>query len=88
MSENAAFPAQPFEIVSIEPANPPHGSAGKNWHRYVIVQGTNTIQGYRQGSLRAVTRAVKEIVVQLNERRNGKVGRVPLMTTRKPAPDK
>jgi hypothetical protein len=53
------------------------------------VQGTNTIHGYRQGNLGAVTKAVEEIVFQLNERRTGKRGRVHLvMPTWKKAADK
>ena len=45
------------------------GEKGSNWYRYVIAfEGTNTIHGFRQGKLRAVTSAVEEIVAQLNER--------------------
>ena len=60
---------QPYEVVSVRRAEPPPGAEGSNWHRYVIAQGTNTIHGYRQGNLKAVTRAVEENVAQLNERR-------------------
>ncbi len=60
---------QPFEIVSVRPAKPPPGGIGSNWYRYVIAfEGTNNIHGCRQGGLKAVTRAVEEIVAQLNER--------------------
>jgi hypothetical protein len=38
----------------------------------VITQGTNTIQGYRQGNLKDVTEAVNELIEKLNERRMGK----------------
>ena len=65
-----------YEIESVSPAEPPQGMDGTNWHCYIIVQGTNKIRGYRQGSPRAVKAAVEEIVVQLNERRGGKRGRV------------
>jgi hypothetical protein len=51
---------------------------GTGWHRYIIVQGNNTIRGYQRGDIKAVTRAVEEIVVRLNERRYGKSGRVHL----------
>ncbi len=61
--------AQPYEIVSVRRAKRPLGVEGSNWHRYVIAfEGTNNIHGYRQGNLKAVTRAVEEIVAQLNER--------------------
>jgi len=69
----------PYEIVSVRPANPPSGVEGSNWHQYVIAfEGSNTIHGYQQGNLRVVTRAVEEIVAQLNERHMGKRGRVQL----------
>ncbi len=60
---------QHYEIVSIERSEPPPGGKGSNWHRYVIAfEGTNTIHGCRQGDLKAVTRAVEEMVAQMNER--------------------
>ncbi len=60
---------QHYEIVSIQRAEPPPGGKGSNWHRYVIAfEGTNTIHGCRQGDLKAVTRAVEEMVAQMNER--------------------
>jgi hypothetical protein len=68
-----------FQIVSVRPAEAPPATQGSNWHCYVIAQGTNTIRGYRQGSLGIVTRAVEEIVTQLNDRRIGKRGRVHLV---------
>ena len=67
-----------YAIVSVEPADPPQDSDGTGWHCYIIEQGENTIRGYRQGNLKAVTRSVEEIVERLNERRLGKRGRVHL----------
>ena len=67
-----------YEIVSVEPTDPPGGMVGKGWHCYVIEQGKNTIRGYQQGDKKAVTKAVEEIVARLNERRYGKSGRVQL----------
>ncbi len=79
---------QPYEIVSVRRAEPPTGAEGSNWHQYVIAfEGGNTIHGYQQGNLRAVTRAVEEIVAQLNERQlgqSGKRGRVHLVLKKKP----
>ena len=74
---------QPYEIVSVQRAEPPPGLEGSDWYRYIITQGSNTINGCRQGNLNAVTLAVEEIVVQLNERRLGKRGRVNLVPTPK-----
>ncbi len=75
---------QPYEIVSVRRAEPPPGGTGSNWYRYVIAfEGTNTIHGCQQGGIKAVTRAVEEIVAQLNERHLGKRGRVNLIPTPK-----
>ena len=58
-----------YEIVSIQPSEPPPGAQGSDWHRYVIAfEGITTIHGCRQGSLKDVTSAVEEIIAQLNER--------------------
>ena len=65
--------SQIYEIVSIQRAEPPPGAEGSNWYRYVIAfEGSDTIHGCRQGSLKAVTSAVEEIIVQLNERHSKK----------------
>ncbi len=75
---------QPYEIVSVRRAKPPPGGKGSNWYRYVIAfKGTNTIHGCRQGGLKAVTRAVEEIVAQMNQRHLAKRGRVNLVPTPK-----
>ena len=67
-----------YAIVSVEPVDPPGNLSGTGWHCYIIEQGDNRIRGYKQGNTGAVTRAVEEIVVRLNERRYGKSGRVHL----------
>jgi hypothetical protein len=64
---------QIYEIVSIQRAEPPPNAESSNWYRYVIAfEGTNTIHGCRQGSRKAVTSAVEEIIVQMNERHSKK----------------
>ena len=83
MTDEPSAVLQPYEIVSVRRAEPPSGAEGSNWHRYEIAQGNNTIEGFRQGSLKAVTAAVEEIIVQLNERQLGKRGRVNLVPTPK-----
>ena len=75
-----------YEIVSVRPTEPPSDMAGTNWHSYVIVQGANTIRGYRQGTLNSVTKAVKELVFRLNERRAGRSGRVHLVMSKSKKP--
>ena len=67
-----------YEIVSVEPTAPPGNMVGTGWHRYIIMQGKNTIRGYQRGDIKAVRQAVEEIVARLNERRYGKKGRVHL----------
>ena len=65
-----------YEIVTIQRAEPPPGGEGSNWYRYVIAfEGADTIHGCRQGSRKAVTSAVEEIIVQLNERHSKKRGK-------------
>ncbi len=80
MTDESPAMDQPYEIVSVRRAEPTPGGKGSNWYRYVIAfEGTKTIHGCRQGGVKAVTRAVEEIVAQLNERHLGKRGRVNLM---------
>ena len=68
---------QYYEIVSIQPAEPPSGGKGSNWHHYVIAfEGSNTITGCRAGSLNAVTSGLVEMIAQLNERHWNKRGQV------------
>ena len=81
MTDDPVVLEQPYEIVSVRQVAPPPGTEGFDWHCYVIVQGANTIRGYKQGNLEAVTREVEEIIDQLNERRLWKRGRVHLIPT-------
>ncbi len=84
MTDESSAIAQAYEIVSVRRAKPPPGGNGSNWYRYVIAfEGTNAIHGCRQGGIKDVTRAVEEIVAQLNERHLGKRGRVNLRPRQK-----
>lgn len=83
MADQTTSNSQHYEIVSVKPVDAPEGTEGKDWHRYEIAQGVNSIEGHRQGKLKAVTKAVEEIVALLNERRSGKRGRVNLVPTPK-----
>ena len=75
---------QRYEIVSVRRAKPPPGVEGSNWHQYVIAfDGSNSVQGYQQGNLKAVTRAVEELVAQCNERCLARTDRVNLVLTSK-----
>ncbi len=69
MTDESSAIEQPFEIVSVQRVEPPPGGKGPNWYRYVIAfEGSNTIHGCQQGGLKDVTKAVEEIVAQMNER--------------------
>ncbi len=84
MTDESLALEQPYEIVSVRRAKPPPGTEGSYWYRYVIAfEGTNTIHGCRHGGLKAVTRAVEEIVAQLNERRLSKTSRGHLVLKKK-----
>jgi hypothetical protein len=84
MTDESLALEQPYKIVSVRRAAPPPGGKGSNWYRYVIAfEGTNTIHGCRQGGLKVVTRAVEEIVAQLNERHLSKPSRVHLVLKKK-----
>ncbi len=88
MTDESSALGQPYEIVSVQRAEPPPGAEGPYWYRYVVAfEGINTIHGCRQGGLKAVTRAVEEIVTQLNERQSAHVNkprRVHLVLKKKP----
>ena len=77
MADESPAMEHPYEIVSIQRAEPPPDGKGSNWYRYVIAfEGSNTISGCRAGSLNSVTNGVVEMVGQLNERHRHKRGRV------------
>jgi len=85
MTDESSAMAQAYEIVSVRRAKRPPGGKGSYWYRYVIAyEGTNTIHGCRQGGLKAVTRAVEEIIAKLNERHLHNRGRVRLALKKKP----
>ena len=72
-----------YRLTSVTKTEPPDGAAGANWHRYELARGAATITGYRQGSMKEVTRVAEEIVRGLNERRFPRKGRVQLTRTRR-----
>ncbi len=83
MTDESIALGQYYEIVSIRQTEPPPDGKGSNWYRYVIAfEGSDSITGYRQGNLKAVTSGLIEMIAQLNERHWKKRGRVDLV----PAP--
>jgi hypothetical protein len=88
MTDESSAMGQYYEIVSIQRAEPPPDGKGSNWYCYVIAfEGSNTIHGCQQGGLKAVTKAVEEIVAQMNERHHlrhvSKASRVDLVLKKK-----
>jgi hypothetical protein len=84
MTDNSPTLGSHYEIVSIRRTDAPQGMEGSNWYQYVVsFEGNNNLQGYRPGSLAAVTESVEEFVALLNERHMGKRGRVNLAPTPK-----
>lgn len=57
----------PFRLDTLQQIDAPAGCEGI-WHRYVIIQGTNTITGMRCGSEHDVSRALDDMVQRLNSR--------------------
>jgi hypothetical protein len=77
---------EPFRVDSIVEAPAPRGGEGV-WHQYVIVQGTNRIDGLRAGTRSEVSLHVEGVVAHLNERfRKGKAGAADGYRGSKPAP--
>lgn len=88
MTDETPSRGRHYEIVSIQRTDPPSGMEGSNWYQYVIsFESSDTIQGYQQGTLKAVTAAVEALIAQLNERHLGKRGRVNLVPTPKKKTD-
>ena len=56
-----------YRLDSVDSAPAPAGSEG-SWYRYVIVQGTNKIVGFRSGPLAQLKPILEDMVNRLNER--------------------
>ena len=75
MTNESSAMGQPYEIVSVQRAEPPPCGKGSNWYRYVIAfEGSNSITGYRRGSLKFVTSDLIEMIAELNKRHGNKRG--------------
>ena len=58
-----------YRLISVDAAHAPEGCTGEDWFVYRIVQGSNGITGYRNGTLEHVSAEVQSIVIALNGRR-------------------
>lgn len=63
-----------YRVVSVEKTDPPEGMPDGSWYRYVIGQGRSKIEGFKPGSLKAVTLHAETVAEDLNARsaRGGK----------------
>jgi len=57
-----------YSVVSVEKTDTPVGMPEGNWHRYVIGQGRSKIEGFRLGTLKAVTQHAEDVAEDLNTR--------------------
>ena len=69
----------PYTLDSITSTKSPVADDTRDWHSYVISQGTNRIVGHRPGSAESVRLAAQDLVVRLNERRSYSAGRKNLI---------
>jgi len=56
-----------YRVGSVELSAAPQGCEG-TWYRYTIVQGANTIVGFRPGPLAELNLILQDMVGRLNER--------------------
>lgn len=66
-SETGLVSEIPFRLDSISPVPDPEGGSSP-WHRYIIIQGSNTITGMRCGSRAELIPLLESMVERLNER--------------------
>jgi ribonuclease HIII len=57
-----------FRVESVEKSDPPEGMPDGDWHRYVVGHGESKIEGYKSGSLVAVTHHAEAFAEDLNAR--------------------
>ena len=57
-----------YDLISVEKIDTPNGLPGDDWYCYVIGQGSSKIEGFRSGSLKAVTQHCEEYARELNDR--------------------
>ena len=65
----------PYTLSSITRTASPIADDTRDWHSYVIAQGTNRIVGHSPGTEENVRLAAERLVTRLNERRNFRTGR-------------
>lgn len=61
-------PVNTYQVISVEKTKAPEGMPGDNWHHYVIGRGVTKIEGYKPGTLKAVTKYAEACAEDLNAR--------------------
>ena len=62
---------KPYTLNSLIKCKPPFHADEKNWFKYKISQGANTITGYKCGEYDYVLQSVQVNIEQLNQRQTG-----------------
>jgi len=57
-----------YRVESVEKSEPPEGMPAGNWHRYIVGQGGSKIEGFKPGTLKAVTQHAENVAEILNAR--------------------
>jgi len=57
-----------YRMELIEKCPAPEGITGDDWHHYVIGRGISKVEGKRAGTLREVTKHVKDLAERINAR--------------------
>ncbi|HKJ75688.1 MAG TPA: hypothetical protein VKA64_00625 [Gammaproteobacteria bacterium] len=57
-----------YHVVKVEKTDPPTGSGGGKWYRYVIERGGAVLTGQKPGSRQEVAAYAEQYAADLNER--------------------
>ena len=69
MKNQGRLQASRYDLITVEKADPvPDWLQEAEWHRYIIGHGNKRIEGYRVGTLAAVTQYAEEVARDLTER--------------------
>jgi len=74
-----------YYVVSVELTECPLDIQTGKWYRYVIGRGNSVIEGFKPGTLQAVTRHAQNVADDLNERSTRTGSTYAPRNTQKPA---
>ena len=61
----------PYVVASVQTTDAPGGGNDGRWCEYILENGSSTINGCRNGTVKQVTEYAKEFAEVLNERQSG-----------------